>query len=295
MTQELKPVICLGSFHWDEIALADKCLDLGDDAPGKFYKKPGGVAFNIAKSLTEFGIPVLLGSILGDDSKGQDLLGIAEGMGIDCQLICRSTHPTGKYMAIEDPGGLVAAVAECSALEKYENLLLESVLSWSKSTVERSDISGFVIDGNLSNWFVDSLFNFRHFNNYPVMIASASSHKISRLRGLKINHNPTLMYLNLIEAKRLLRKDLGPDRCSQDYIQAILKWFDRVILTDGGSEIIDADASEVIKFMPQSIKPNTITGAGDYFMAAHIALELLGNERLLALQQACEFVRGKIA
>ena len=295
MVQKVKPVICVGSFHWDEIALSSTFLALGDDAPGTIHKNPGGVAFNIAKSMTEFGIPVLLGSILGKDPEGQELLGIAKGLGIKCELIYNSAQKTGKYLAIEDPRGLVAAIADCSYLENNEEQLLEKLIAWRKSKASETAISGLVIDGNLSSNFIETLFNCPYFNNYPVKIASASNHKIYRIKQFDFKMNPTLLYLNYLEARRLLADEMSDDLENQEYIQALLTKFDRVILTDGGNDIIDADSKEVFRFTPQSIQPNTITGAGDYFMAAHIALELLGYSRMAALQEACNFVRGKIA
>ena len=93
----------------------------------------------------------------------------------------------------------------------------------------------------------------------------------------------------------MLADEIRDGLASQDYIQALLNRFHRVILTDGGNEIIDADSREVVKFTPESIQPNTITGAGDYFMADHIALELLGYSRMASLEEACNFVQEKIA
>ena len=82
---------------------------------------------------------------------------------------------------------------------------------------------------------------------------------------------------------------------TKEIIQNLLGRYKRVILTDGGNKIIDADSSNVIGFTPLTIQPHRITGAGDYFMAAHMALELLGYSREDSLRNASIFVRDKIA
>ena len=295
MTCKVKPVLCVGSYHWDEIALSDSIIAKGDDAPGSIRKNPGGVAFNLAKTIREFGIPVILGSVLGDDPEGNQLHKLANETGIDCELIYRAPQKTGKYIAIEDPRGLVAAIADCSTLELNEGQLLEKLVNWKKSRASTSDISGLVIDCNLSIQFINKLLNCRHFNNYPVKIASASNHKINRIRQFDFNMDSTSLYVNNLEARRLLAEHIKDSQAKLDYIEALLLSFNRVIITDGENEIIDADSREVFRLTPQSIQPTRFTGAGDYFMAAHIALELLGSSRIEALQEACNFVRDKIA
>jgi len=294
MPEEAKPVICMGSFHWDEIALSSNLLEKGDDSPGTVHKNPGGVAFNLAKTMTEFGIPVLLASILGDDAEGQELLNIAESLGINCELLCEVPEKTGRYVAIEDPGGLVAAIADCDTLERNEDALLFRLKNWIASSAGNMDISRVVVDCNLSSHFMENLLNARYFNNYPINIASASNHKIDRLSNFELNLNTTL-YLNRLEAIGFLagQKNKGFD--TKEIIQNLLGRYKRVILTDGGNKIIDADGSNVIGFTPLTIQPHRITGAGDYFMAAHMALELLGYSREDALKHASIYVREKIA
>ncbi|MYG09830.1 MAG: hypothetical protein F4170_03120 [Rhodobacteraceae bacterium] len=294
MPREAKPVICIGSFHWDEIALSSNLLEKGDDSPGTVHKNPGGVAFNLAKTMTEFGIPVLLGSVVGDDAEGQESLNIAGNLGIDCELVCKVSGKTGKYVAIEDPQGLVAAIADCNALESNEDALLLRLTEWIKSRVGSTDISGFVIDCNLSGHFIENLLNVRYFNNFPINIASASNHKLDRLNYFEVNLKTTL-YLNKLEAISFLAGQKNKSFDTAEIIQNLLGRYKRVILTDGENKIIDADGSNVIGFTPQTIKPHRITGAGDYFMAAHMALELLGYSREDALQNASFFVRDKIA
>lgn len=294
MPGEAKPVICIGSFHWDEIALSNNLLEKGDDSPGTVHKNPGGVAFNLAKTMIEFGIPVLLGSVLGDDAEGQELLNIAGSLGINCELVCTVPEKTGKYVAIEDPSGLVVAIADCNTLESNEDVLLLKLKEWITSKIGSTDISGLVIDCNLSGHFIENLLNVHMFNNYPIKIASASNHKIDRLNYFGLNLNTTL-YLNKLEAISFLAGQKNKNFDTKEIIQNLLGRYKRVILTDGGNKIIDADGSNVIGFTPLTIQPHRITGAGDYFMAAHMALELLGYSREDALRNASIFVRDKIA
>ncbi len=297
MNNVVKPVICLGSFHWDEIAISSKLLARGDDSPGRIKKTAGGVAFNVAKTLTELKIPVLLGTVIGSDIEGQELINTAKGFGINCDLICNISPKTDKYLAIEDTSGLVAAVADCKSLEEQDNDLLEKVFNWIKSMDNTFEISTLVIDCNLSNHFIKNLLNSPYLKNYPIKIASASSHKIGRLKHIDFTHQYrcTTLYSNRVEAMRILA-EYGLDISDvRDKFQILQEKFGRIIVTDGPNEIIDADSKDNFKVVPPALQPKRFTGAGDYFMGAHIAYELLGYSRMAALRGACNFVRGKIA
>ena len=60
----------------------------------------------------------------------------------------------------------------------------------------------------------------------------------------------------------------------------------RALVTDGGALCADADASGVISERPPEVLVTRVTGAGDTFMAAHMAAELAGQDRATALKSA---------
>ena len=62
----------------------------------------------------------------------------------------------------------------------------------------------------------------------------------------------------------------------------------RVLVTDGGGTASEATGTDVISATPQQVLVTRVTGAGDTFMAAHIAAELNGADRAEALANALD-------
>ncbi len=60
----------------------------------------------------------------------------------------------------------------------------------------------------------------------------------------------------------------------------------RAVVTDGGAPATVADADGEVSQTPPPIVVARVTGAGDTFMAAHIAAELRGLDRGAALDAA---------
>ena len=110
--------ICVGSVLWDVIGRTDKPISRGDDVGGYIKRIPGGVAFNIAQNLINLELnPCLLG-FLGNDSEGDELFSYCQNEGINADYIYRSDNfRTDNYVAIEDHGGVVAAIADAHSLE----------------------------------------------------------------------------------------------------------------------------------------------------------------------------------
>ena len=71
----------------------------------------------------------------------------------------------------------------------------------------------------------------------------------------------------------------------------------RVLVTDGGNSATVGGADEILTQTPPSVLVTRVTGAGDTFMAAHIASEAAGasNDEALrrALHAAATYVSGE--
>ena len=111
-------IICAGSVLWDIIGHVEVDLSLGQDKGGTITRRPGGVAFNIAKKLSRLGLKPIILSAFGQDEDGTHLIEHCQNLGCDMQYVYRSSkYATDRYMAIEDQNGLVAAVADARSLE----------------------------------------------------------------------------------------------------------------------------------------------------------------------------------
>ncbi|MBF9061448.1 kinase, partial [Rhodobacterales bacterium HKCCSP123] len=73
----------------------------------------------------------------------------------------------------------------------------------------------------------------------------------------------------------------------------------RVLVTAGAEMAVDATPDRILTAVPPPVQARRITGAGDTFMAAHIAAELAGAGPEEALRAAVEgaaaYVSGDIA
>ena len=72
----------------------------------------------------------------------------------------------------------------------------------------------------------------------------------------------------------------------------------RALVTDGGRAVAEAGPNGVLGATPPSVLVTRVTGAGDTFMAAHMAGELAGaappDALNRALQAAADYVSGDI-
>ena len=133
--------------------------------------------------------------------------------------------------------------------------------------------------------------------NYDIRVASASSSKASRLKPFLSLPNVTI-YCNMTEAENLC--DFSFQNTEQASTYLLKKGLGRAIVTNGDKHICDASIHhEPISIVPPKVTNiNHITGAGDYFLACHIANEInqLGKEAALlkAAESASKYVETEI-
>jgi pseudouridine kinase len=114
-------------------------------------------------------------------------------------------------------------------------------------------------------------------------VVPASPGKAERLRPL-LGHPRATLYVNLEEAGLIAGTACAT---AQDGAAALLSaGARRAVVTDGQGEAVDATADGAVCATPPVVVARRITGAGDTFMAAHIAAELGGAARQAALVSA---------
>ena len=104
------------------------------------------------------------------------------------------------------------------------------------------------------------------------------------------------IYVNLEEAGSLCKATFVS---AADAASALLqRGAASILVTDGGRTAAHASAAGVIKAKPPEVLVTRVTGAGDTFMAAHMAAEARGDgpEAALssALQAAAAYVSGDV-
>lgn len=279
-------ILCIGSVLWDVIGRTASHMRVGADVPGRITRLPGGVAMNIAMTLKRFGLQPALLTVIGRDAAGEGLVAEAQAMGLICDHIYRSDDlPTDVYMAIEAANGLIAAIADAHSLEAAGDKILRP-LSDGRLGSETAPYAGSIaLDGNLTEDLLRAIAVSPLFARADLRVAPASPGKAERLLAL-LGHPSATLYVNLDEAGLLCQTHFGDSATACAALLA--RGAHRALVTDGGSAVSEGTAGDVITAQPPQVLVSRVTGAGDTFMAAHIASERQGLDRATALTRALD-------
>lgn len=277
-------ILCIGAAHWDLIGCSDGPVGPGADVPGRIERRPGGVAMNIAMALARSGMRPALLSAIGRDPEGGDLIEAAQTHGLTTDYVYRDAGlPTDRYMAIEDPGGLIAAVADSRSLEAAGDRVL-APLSDGRLGSEAAPYPGRVaLDGSLPTALLDRILTGPLLVAADLRCTATSPAKADRLRALLDRPGATL-YLNREEAGILGKAtfDSAPEAAQALSARASA----RILVTDRDRPMAEAGPNGLITATPPTVTVTGVTGAGDTFMAAHVAAEARGARPDAALRSA---------
>lgn len=296
MTNPKPDILCIGSVLWDVIGRATTVMQAGSDVPGRITRIPGGVALNIAMTLTRFGMTPDLLTAIGQDPEGEELIAACAARGLLTDNVYRSADlPTDVYMAVEGANGLIAAIADAHSLEAAGKKILAPLSDGRLATVDDPYQGLVALDGNLTIDLLSEIANSPLLAGADLRVAPASPGKADRLLPFLRSGRGTL-YVNLEEAGTLCQTRF--DSSAEAAVELAKRGAARALVTDGGnlaSEIRQGE-SEPRTNTPPQVLVTRVTGAGDTFMAAHIAAEARGasDEDALhqALQAAATYVSG---
>ena len=282
-------IICAGSALIDSVGFSKSRINTGDDVSGTIKTSVGGVAFNICQHLALSGFTNLeLLTALGDDIKGRAIIEFCDKLGIitDNIYVCNNTE-TDSYLAIEDIQGLKAAIAHIFNVEEFGDRILEPLENGAVKTSSNPSRNLIVLDGNLSTSSLSKIAENKKFKNFDIRIASASSSKAFRLKPFLSLPNATV-YCNMAEAENLCNLSFKDTRQASTYL--LKQGLGRAIVTNGGKQICASSVyHEPITILPPKVKSiKHITGAGDYFLACHIANEINQIPKETSLLKAAE-------
>lgn len=277
-------ILCIGSVLWDVIGRSPAAMRLGADVPGRIVRIPGGVALNIAMTLRRFGMRPALLSAVGRDDAGTDLVAACARMGLLTDHLYRSLDlPTDVYMAIEGANGLIAAIADAHSLEAAGDRILRPLTDGTLGRDDAPWAGPVALDGNLTETLLAEVAGSPLFAAADLRVAPASPGKAERLLPL-LTHPRATLYVNLEEAGLILRAPVPDAPSAAAALRA--RGAARVLVTDGGRTAALADPRGVIAADPPPVLVTRVTGAGDTFMAAHIAAERRGEDGAVALASA---------
>lgn len=277
-------ILCIGSVLWDIIGRTPVRMAGGGDVPGRITRAPGGVALNIAATLARLGLRPALLTAIGQDAEGEELVAACRGLGLVTDHVHRAAGlPTDRYMAVEDAGGLVAAIADAHTLEAAGDSILRPLADGRLGSAAAPWAGPVALDGNLTGALVAEIAASPLFAAADLRVAPASPGKAGRLLPLVGVPRATL-YLNLAEAGILCGRSFAT---APEAAAALLAMgAARVLVTDGARDSADGAADGILTAAPPAVPVARVTGAGDTFMAAHIAAGRRGEDRAAALRTA---------
>ncbi len=277
-------ILCIGSVLWDVIGRSPAHMAHGADVPGRIVMIPGGVALNIAMTLARLGMRPSLLSAVGRDAEGDRLVADCAGHGIETAHLYRSEDlRTDRYMAVEGANGLIAAIADAHSLEEAGDKILRPLHDGALATPADPWDGIVALDGNLTEALLAEIAAGELLRAADLRIAPASPGKAERLLPFLRAGRGTL-YVNLEEAGLLCAR---PFATAEDAARGLCAaGAARAVVTDGARDSCDADARAVLVRRPPEVLVTRVTGAGDTFMAAHIAAERSGTAREDALARA---------
>ncbi len=290
-------ILCIGSVLWDIIGRSSSHMRVGSDVPGRITRLPGGVAMNIAMTLRRFDLTPAILTAIGSDPEGHELLAACAQMNIVTDHVYRSPDlPTDRYMAVEGANGLISAIADAHSLEAAGDKILRPLIEGPLGDAATPYPGLIALDGNLTEALLSDIARNPCFAAADLRVAPASPGKAERLLPL-LTHPGATLYVNLEEAGLLCHKDF---QTSAEAAQALMaRGAHRVLVTDGGRAASMAGPAGLLSADPPEVLVTRVTGAGDTFMAAHIAAEAQGAppETALraALQAAADYVSGDTA
>lgn len=289
-------ILCIGAMLWDVIGRSELRHDLGGDHAGSIMQRPGGVALNVALALAFHGLKPAILSAVGRDAAGEVLVGEAERLGVDCSWLYRGTGPgTDMYMAIEDRDQLVAAIADARALETAGDGILAALRDGRLGAPNAPWQGTIILDSNPAETVLAQFVSDPALSAADLRLVPASPSKVARMVPL-LARPRTTFYLNRAEAESLAGT---PSRTATEAAESVVaRGARRVIVTDGPRTAAEAmrDAP-TLSVTPPQVEVRRLTGAGDWFLAAHYQSEATGLSREEALSRAvgaaADYVSGK--
>jgi len=289
-------ILCIGSVLWDIIGRAPVPMRLGADVPGRITRLPGGVAMNIAMTLRRFDLVPALLSAVGRDAEGDELIAACHDLGMITDHVYRSDDlPTDRYMAVEGANGLIAAIADAHSLEAAGDKVLRP-LADGRLGSETAPYRGLIaLDGNLTAPLLAQIARNPLFGAADLRVAPAPPGKAERLLGL-LAHPRATLYVNLEEAGLLMQTRFDDSASAAAALRA--RGAHRVLVTSGGAAVAEAGPNGQFSAQPPEVLVTRVTGAGDTFMAAHMAADIAGADPDVALasalRAAADYVSGDI-
>jgi pseudouridine kinase len=259
--QAAAPAACFGAIHLDLIAHAREPIHRETSTPSAMRGMPGGVATNVARGLAKLGVPVALTGALGDDGDGAALRSLLVREGLNLFGVRTLPMPTGRYVALHDPdGSLAAAVVDTEITETLDASMAENIAPAARA----ADL--WFLEANLP---ASALAALAKAADGRLLAADAVSNaKATRLQ--QVLPRLDVLFVNRGEAARLTGLD---PNAPQEELGSVLRSLGpkAVTISSGAQPLYWSQAGADGFLIPPPAMVHDVTGAGDALMAGTLA------------------------
>lgn len=260
--KEIDYVTCIGGANMDYIFRLEEEMMLGTSNPVKSQSSYGGVIRNVAENLARLGEDVSLMTLVGQDTKGKELL--------------RDNHQLMEVFASEEvseqtTGGYYAVLKEDGNMQVgYADMAINDLMdrSWILRHKRHLRMSKYLVaDTNAKKDALEALLSFSLDEHIPLAIVGVSSPKMkhvpTKLEGLD------LLICNIDESQTYFQTK------EEDGRVLVKKWLEKgvkkVVVTAGVEGSFFGEDGQVHHQAIIKVKQEDVldtTGAGDAFSGA---------------------------
>ena len=271
-------ILCFGGLHYDDMIRCEADTILNESNPVSRTRAPGGVALNVARTLTALGNTVGLSSRVGADREGVELLDHVTRLGITAVLIqTDNTHATARYTAVLDhTSNLILGLADMGIYDNFKPA------HWQHSRQEIKHWDYWCVDTNLP---VDTLHYLASEKAAQMLFAVVTSPtKADRLRQLLSTLDA--VFVNRAEASILVNSNTAASQTIEEQARALCDLGAlRAIVTAGADGAAWACPDNFGHIDCPTINPQSVSGAGDVLAGTTMAALLSGE----TLEQALTY------
>jgi pseudouridine kinase len=275
MKKEQRTFHLIGGANIDILGKSFESLRPSDSNPGKVSISFGGVARNIAQTLTNIECPVRLLTIFGDDMLGRQCAKDCTDRGMDISHSLVIDGSSSTYLAIANKDGdMSVAIADMSILDRLTKDAVKPFLE----EIVKDDI--LVVDTNLTFDMIEYI-----TSNVSCLLACDPISTAKTKKIIPFLERLTVFKPNRLEAEVCCGFPITDDESLMKALKYLRNLGIRdVIITLGvrGGAIACDDG--MFRYYHRDIPVISATGAGDAFLAAYIAY--LDRGSLVALKYA---------
>ncbi|MXN63743.1 kinase [Stappia sp. GBMRC 2046] len=257
-------VAAFGAINLDTIVKARQTIKRDTSTPSDFIETPGGVAANVARALARCGVSSALAGAVGQDETGAMLKRMLAEAGIEISDVRELEKPTGRYVALHDPDGSLAAAA------------VHGEIADSLPPDFFDEMEGAAASARI--WFVDAnlpallLSRVMEMAGERLLVADAVSvAKAPRLAAILPRLD--MLFCNRAEAAELA--GMTPGASALELAAKLARQGAKACcVTDGARPAGCALQGECFSISPLNARVVDVTGAGDALIAGWIAARL---------------------